>query len=327
MFKQYIVLLLTLSTLLFSASVHSNFFDDVSQAYLPTDINEIIVGDGTAPIIEIEAHTPLPLGVAVILTSSQATSLTLAQGQSLGNTLAEKGWNVVISPLNIPIEKVASTSTATNDSPDSTPQNSDGATDASSTSSDNNDTATASMDKDSMTTENMAESNMAIEGLHPRSSLLSNNLDFQQATTQLAIHLNALNNYLQSRPGYRLYIAQGMSAASYLSAIQIQPDLQPDSFIAVSPFWPDTLINTNVIKNIAESSYPILDISIEGLSEWELNTATERKKRSKNELKLHYRQVKIPRNSLTFSINKNQKSPHIQSVANSTIGWTRYLGW
>jgi hypothetical protein len=283
MFKQYIVLLLTLSTLLFSASVHSNFFDDVSQAYIPTDINEIIVGDGTAPIIEIEAHTPLPLGVAVILTSSYPSSLTLAQGQSLGSVLAEKGWNVLISPLSLPIEKMAS--------------------------------------------DDMNESNMATEGLHPRSSLLSNNLDFQQATTNLAIHLNALNNHLQSRPGYRLYIAQGMSAASYLSAIQIQPDLQPDSFIAVSPFWPETLINYRIIKNITESSYPILDISIEGLSEWELNTAPERKKRSKNELKLHYRQVKIPRNLLTFSINKNQKNPHIQSVANSAIGWTRYLGW
>lgn len=283
MFKQYIVLLLTLSTLLFSASVHSNFFDDVSQAYIPTDINEIIVGDGTAPIIEIEAHTPLPLGVAVILTSSYPSSLTLAQGQSLGSALSEKGWNVLISPLSLPIEKMAS--------------------------------------------DDMNESSLATEGLHPRSSLLSNNLDFQQATTNLAIHLNALNNHLQSRPGYRLYIAQGMSAASYLSAIQIQPDLQPDSFIAVSPFWPETLINSHIIRNIAESSYPILDISIEGLSEWELNTAPERKKRSKNELKLHYRQVKIPRNLLTFSINENQKIPHIQSVANSTIGWTRYLGW
>ncbi|GMM69043.1 hypothetical protein MTsDn1_23380 [Alteromonas sp. MTD1] len=312
MFKQYIVLLLTLSTLLFSASVHSNFFDDVSQAYIPTDVNEIIVGDGTAPIIEIEAHTPLPLGVAVILTSSYPSSLTLAQGQSLGSALAEKGWNVLISPLSLPIEKMAITSIGTN---------------SSSSNTNSNDTAAASIDKNRMASDDMNESNMATEGLHPRSSLLFNNLDFQQATTNLAIHLNALNNHLQSRPGYRLYIAQGMSAASYLSAIQIQPDLQPDSFIAVSPFWPETLINSRIIKNIAKSSYPILDISIEGLSEWELNTAPERKKRSKNELKLHYRQVKIPRNLLTFSINKNQKNPHIQSVANSTIGWTRYLGW
>jgi len=325
MFKQYIVLLLTLSTLLFSASVHGNFFDDVSQAYIPTDINEIIVGDGTAPIIEIEAHTPLPLGVAVILTSSYPSGLTLAQGQSLGSALAEKGWNVLISPLSLPIEKMASTSIGTNSSSINTPQNTDGATDASSTNS--NDTAAASIDKNRMASDDMNESSLATEGLHPRSSLLFNNLDFQQATTNLAIHLNALNNHLQSRPGYRLYIAQGMSAASYLSAIQIQPNLQPDSFIAVSPFWPETLINSHIIKNIAESSYPILDISIEGLSEWELNTAPERKKRSKNELKLHYRQVKIPRNLLTFSINENQKNPHIQSVANSTIGWTRYLGW
>jgi len=325
MFKQYIVLLLTLNTLLFSASVQSNFFNDVSQAYLPSDINEILVGDTSAPIIEIEAHTPLPLGVAIILTSSNPSSLTLAQGQSLGNTLAEKGWNVVISPLSLPIEKMGNDVASTNNSLSNASQNTDGATDASSTNS--NDTASASMDKNSMAGEDVIEGNMAIEGLHPKSSLLSNNLDFQRATTNLAIHLNALDNYLQSRPGYRLYIAQGMSAASYLSAIQIQPALQPDSFIAVSPFWPETFTNSNIIKNIAESSYPILDISIEGLSEWELSTAPERKKRSKNELKLHYRQVKIPRNLLTFSINKNQKPPHIQIVANSTIGWTRYLGW
>jgi len=303
MFRQYPILLLTFFALLFSTTVRGNSFADISLAYTPSEINEIMVGDSMAPIIEIEANTPLPLGVAVILTELQDTSLTLAQGQLLGNALAEKGWNVVVSPLNLPmIKQTAPQANSTEDT-----QNSQ--------TSVNNAPA------------EINASNDIVEGLHPRSNLLSQHLDFESATTHLTLHLNALNNHLQSRQGYRLYIAQGMAASSYLSALQMQPELYPDSFVAISPFWPETLVNSNVIENIAESSYPVLDISLDGVSEWSDLTAEERKKRSKNNLKIHYRQIKIPSKSLSFSINKKYKPLHIQQVADRTIGWTRHLGW
>lgn len=98
-------LLLTFAIIvsLLPMTAHCDFFTDVSHAYLPGEVKPLMIGEVESPIIEIEAQTPLPLGVAIILTEPFPSSLTLAQGNSLANMLAEKGWNVVISPFNLPV--------------------------------------------------------------------------------------------------------------------------------------------------------------------------------------------------------------------------------
>ncbi len=247
-----------------------------------------MVGEQETPIIEVKAHIPLALGVAIILTEPFPSSLTLDQGHSLANMLAEKGWNVVISPINL--------SANVGTQPDNTES-----------------------------AESMAT---PIEvNIHPRSNQLSQYANFNETTTALSLHLNALNNYLQDREGYRMVLAQGMLAASYLSAVQQQPQLHPDNFVAISPYWPEEATNTSVIEYIAQSDFPVLDLSLTGFNDWANITASKRKISSKNALKMHYRQIIIPNNLLAFSITGLEKTPHIQMVANSTIGWTRHLGW
>jgi len=290
-------LLLTFAVIasLLPMTAHCDFFTDVSHAYLPGEVKPLMIGEVEAPIIEIEAQTPLPLGVAIILTEPFPSSLTLSQGHSLANLLAEKGWNVVISPFNLPVDVT---------SPQNTSEETDSASDPSE-----------------------ASRATQVESIHPRSNQLTQYLNFESSTSALNVQLNALNNYLQDRAGYRMVIAQGMLATTYLSVVEKQPQLHPDTFVAISPFWPEETTNTLVIDNIAQSSFPILDFSLSGFNDWANSTTQKRKVSAKNALKMHYRQIIIPSNLLAFSIKEIQKPPHIQLVANSTIGWTRHLGW
>ncbi len=290
-------LLLTFAVIvsLLPMTAHCDFFTDVSHAYLPGEVKPLMIGEVESPIIEIEAQTPLPLGVAIILTEPFPSSLTLAQGNSLANMLAEKGWNVVISPFNLPVNVTSQQNLP-----------------AESTNTDMSDSETTSM---------------SAQNIHPRSNQLTQYLNFESATSALSLQLNALNNYLQDNSGYRMVIAQGMLATTYLSVVEQQPQLHPDTFVAISPFWPEESTNTLVIDNIAQSSFPILDLSLSGFNDWANNTTQKRKVIAKNALKIHYRQIIIPKNLLAFSIKEFQKPPHIQIVANSTIGWTRHLGW
>lgn len=290
-------LLLTLAVMisLLPLKAYCDFFTDVKNAYLPGEVQALMVGEMEVPLIEVEAKTPLPLGVAIVLTEPFPSSLTLAQGNSLANMLAEKGWNVVISPFNMPIN-------STTDKPNG--------------------------EQDSeILTEGGSPSTDTAKVIHPRSNQLTQYLNFETSTSALALQLNALDNYLQNRTGYRMVIAQGMLATAYLSSIETTPSLQPDTFVAISPFWPEETTNNLVIDTIAKASFPVLDLSLSNFNDWETSTTMKRKIRAKNELKLHYRQVIIPNNSLTFSIKEIEKTPNIQMVANSTIGWTRHLGW
>ncbi len=293
---------LLLITLFLSISVRASddFFTDISNAYLPGEVKELLAGELTIPVIELEAHTPLPLGTAVLLTEPFPSSLTLAQGNTLAQILSEKGWNVVLSPFNLPIKDVIEADTQGNSSADNS------STASSATNSPEQQTATK---------------------IHPRSNQLTQYLDFDATSTQLTLQLNALNNYLQGRQGYRMVIAQGMLAATYLSVTKDQGTLHPDTFVAISPFWPDTRVNDLIIDNIAQAEFPLLDLSLEGFNDWTQDTLDRRRISAQNALKIHYRQIIIPTHALAISANQSQKPPHIQLVANNTIGWTRYLGW
>ena len=207
-------LLLTFAVIasLLPMTAHCDFFTDVSHAYLPGEVKPLMIGEVEAPIIEIEAQTPLPLGVAIILTEPFPSSLTLSQGHSLANLLAEKGWNVVISPFNLPVDVT---------SPQNTSEETDSASDPSE-----------------------ASRATQVESIHPRSNQLTQYLNFESSTSALNVQLNALNNYLQDRAGYRMVIAQGMLATTYLSVVEKQPQLHPDTFVAISPFWPEETTNT-----------------------------------------------------------------------------------
>ncbi|MCB4437932.1 alpha/beta hydrolase family protein [Alteromonas sp. McT4-15] len=294
MTKHLCSLLFLMIPSVYSSAAVGDFFTDISHAYLPGQVKEIIAGDTILPIVEVDAHTPLPLGTAIIISELSPAGLTMGQGDLLAEKLAEKGWNVVISPFEQPLHNDAQTTSQVEG--ENSPAQSD-------------DVMTTSTD------------------IHPRSNQLTQHLDFDDTKNKLSMQLNALNNYLQERQGYRLVIAQGMLAASFLSLASTQPALHPDTFVAISPFWPDSTINDLVVDNIAQSDFPILDLAVGNYSKWASSTAAQRRVSAKNALKLHYRQVEISGSPLVFSIKSEQESSYIHTLTNTTIGWTRHLGW
>ena len=148
---------------LLPVTAHCDFFTDVSNAYMPGEVDALIVGEEKAPVIFIEAQTPLPLGVAVVLTEPFPSSLTLAQGNGLASMLTEKGWNVVIIPFNL---STSSSSVLTSEEQASEAQA---------------ERAPSSMESESV--------------IHPRSDQLTQYLNFESTTTALTLQLSALDNY------------------------------------------------------------------------------------------------------------------------------------
>ena len=85
-------LLLTFAVIvsLLPMTAHCDFFTDVSHAYLPGEVKPLMIGEVESPIIEIEAQTPLPLGVAIILTEPFPLALRSRREIALPTCLQKK---------------------------------------------------------------------------------------------------------------------------------------------------------------------------------------------------------------------------------------------
>lgn len=284
-----------------------DYFTDISHGFALGEVQELLVGERVVPIIEVEPQTPLSQGVAVILVEPFLSSFSLSQSKELAGYLSEKGWRVVISPFNLNMMPTESGI----ESADTSGQGAD----------------TQAAADPSAAEQAPGSSGQGNSVIHPRSTNLTQYFDFEQTSDKLTEQLIALNNRLQNVQGYRLVVAQGMLAATFLDATSNNLAFEPDSLVTISPYWPEADVNKSISDLVANSSFPVLDLSIDGLSDWENSTVVMRRNRAKTSLKLHYRQVLLPSSNSVFSLNQNQKTPYIQLVANNTIGWTRYLGW
>jgi hypothetical protein len=283
-----------------------DYFIDISHGFALGEVQELLVGERIVPIIEVESQTPLSQGVAIIIVEPFLSSFSLSQSKELAGYLSEKGWRVVISPFNL----------------NTMPTESD--IEPADTSEQGADTQAAVDTSAEQTSDSSGQGNRVI---HPRSTNLTQYFDFEKTSERLTEQLIALNNRLQNVQGYRLVVAQGMLAATFLDATSNNLAFEPDSLVTISPYWPEADVNKSISDLVANTSFPVLDLSIDGLSDWENSTVVMRRNRAKTSLKLHYRQVLLPSSNSVFSLNQNQKTPYIQLVANNTIGWTRYLGW
>lgn len=162
---------------------------------------------------------------------------------------------------------------------------------------------------------------------HPRQDYRTPSLDYTAYRQQLTLLLGAIEQHTQSHQGFRMVIAQGLSAAAYLDSASAGTTATPNTFVAITPFWPQSDINDRIAGQVANAAFPILDISFSEFNKWEQATAADRKMRAETSLKLHYRQVNISSNIFNFSLENYNNSSFIQSVTGSVVGWTRYLGW
>ncbi|WP_420934931.1 DUF3530 domain-containing protein [Alteromonas sp. A081] len=289
------------------SAAFGDYFTDINHGFASGEVQELLVGERIVPIIEIEPQTPLSQGVAVILVEPFLSSFSLSQSKELAGYLSEKGWRVVISPFNLNMMPAES--------------------DMASADTSLQEAEVQGAEDPSAAEQALGGSEPSHSVIHPRSTNLTQYFDFENTSDKLTEQLIALNNRLQNVQGYRLVVAQGMLAATFLDASSNDLAFEPDSLVAISPYWPEADVNKSISNLVANAPFPVLDLSINGLSDWENSTVVMRRNRAKTNLKLHYRQVLLPYANSVFNLNQNQKTPYIQLVANNTIGWTRYLGW
>ena len=86
---------LLLAIFVFTASFIAQA-NDFSRQLHPRALTEILVGEQSHYVYEINAKIPLPLGVSWIFVSEGKGKLSFSAAHRLADSLSEKGWHVVI---------------------------------------------------------------------------------------------------------------------------------------------------------------------------------------------------------------------------------------
>lgn len=165
------------------------------------------------------------------------------------------------------------------------------------------------------------------KAIHPRIDNRHQAFDYSEHSQHLMLLINALNAHLEHYQGYNLVIAQGMNAAQLLDLGSRNAISEPNTLVAIAPYWPDMETNKRIPQFISETEFPVLDLSIPYLNFWEQQTVKMRKTLATTSLKLHYRQQVVRAANVKIQPTENEINPYIQSITSSILGWIRYLGW
>ena len=266
--------------------------EDVARQFFPEDYDTLLVGEESVPILYSDSTLPLARGVIVILVNEGNQALNLASACELAQQLNDKGWHTLISP-----------SLLVNARPSAAP---------------------VTPDTDEETTNNAAAATTA---LHPMQDILTPAVNFEASTTQTTLLMGAISNHISSHKGFRIVVASGMTAAQILSAANEGKIAPPDSLVTLVPFWPQREINENIPQHIAQSGFPILDISLPEVNQWEALTTSERLHAAQTALKLQYRQRRLGSMSTLTATGQAANTPFVNWLSGEIYGWISHLGW
>lgn len=154
-------------------------------------------------------------------------------------------------------------------------------------------------------------------------------LSFEGSQAQMTLLLNALYKHVENQKGFRLVITQGLTAAQLIALYSQSTNtlVRPDSLIVIAPFWPQRAQNLAIPQQLANTDFPILDVSLENYNNWDRQTVAARREAATTSLKMHYRQRSIDAYGLTVSPQDDTNSPFVSWLASEIYGWVTYLGW
>lgn len=182
----------------------------------------------------------------------------------------------------------------------------------------------------------------------PRTDSLSPAVGYTDSRTTFTLLLNAVYQHLSDTEGFRMVIAQGMTAALLLDTGSTEAITVPDTAVVLSPFWPAREHNQTIPAHLAKTAFPVLDIGLNDYNNWALSTRYQRSQQARTSLKLHYRQqvmlslgTSAIARSVTYSgrqlghtmpsaaspATASSMSPFATRLAGRIYGWTTYLGW
>ena len=165
--------------------------------------------------------------------------------------------------------------------------------------------------------------------LKPIDNTTSMTADYDSYYTKVLGRVNAAYSFAQQYRGYTFIIAEGMTSASLIDAFQRGALDMPDTLVSLGAFWPEYEKNQQLIAWLAESSYPVLDLTMPMLSQWQSATADARLTAAKVSLKRHYRQRQLlPSVGLgNAGAGTSMPNPAGAWLGQEIYSWLRYLGW
>ena len=151
--------------------------------------------------------------------------------------------------------------------------------------------------------------------------------DYDSFYTSILGLTNAAYGYAQQHRGYTFVIAEGMTSAVLIDAFQRGALDMPDTLVSLGAFWPEHDKNQQLIDWLAQSSYPVLDLNMPMLSQWQSFTADARQTAAKVSLKRHYRQRQLFPTVGLGNAGASLPNPTGAWLGQEIYSWLRYLGW
>ncbi|MBU3021122.1 DUF3530 family protein [Aestuariibacter sp. A3R04] len=156
--------------------------------------------------------------------------------------------------------------------------------------------------------------------MHPRAVASPPPVNADTAQAEVTLLAQAAFEHVNTVPGYRLLISQGMQASllTLLAADERIPRV--DSLITINPFWPQVDVANKITEKMANSTAPVLDLFFA-----HRNSAEPRQTAVNKTLKMHYRQKQL--NEMALFSHSQNTSDFTTVVYKEIKGWLQYLGW
>lgn len=135
----------------------------------------------------------------------------------------------------------------------------------------------------------------------------------------LSQRIEAAMNSLQTTPGYRLIISHGVASAGLIRLYSQGSLIEPDGMVVAGPFWPQSQLNNELPMQLAQTAFPVLDLTNEWDNRWSQQTQNRRRSKAITELKMHYRQRDI--------VGTEYNQQQYEYLAKEIYGWLTFLGW
>ncbi|MBC3766255.1 DUF3530 family protein [Neptunicella marina] len=146
----------------------------------------------------------------------------------------------------------------------------------------------------------------------------------QQAAEQLEqtflSQMQTINQSVNQPSGFRLVIAQGMSAAWLAKIYQEKKLPAPDALVAIGPYFPQWQLNQQLGEMLAGMTAPVLDLYSNSDNNWVTSTSERRRIEAQKAFKVHYRQRLVA----GFASNATEPSGFI---SREITGWVKSMGW
>lgn len=161
----------------------------------------------------------------------------------------------------------------------------------------------------------------------PVANLLTAPVDYDAYRLQIIGLINAAYTHANQYKGYTFIVAEGMTSAVLLDALHTGLLSAPDTLVSVGAFWPARTQNNALADMLAQSSYPVLDISLPTLSQWQSATVDKRRNAVAVSLKQLYRQRSFTAQQSYGGAGDRLPRPGSAWLGTEIYSWLRYLGW